>query len=1028
MFDKTDSLFSDVPPENVIDIPADEVSAQWGKFPPGMTAPPWQADWLYVAGSKEEAAHIESFDLPAVCHEELGPEQIPILQNADVVLLNRGRELDDAFALVARQMRSVDIPNLVSCSKEEFTRLTKPHWERRDPTPEGARSSEDDISFLPPDIVPPDAPREPEAEPPATEVEPAPESKPEPERAVTEPQQELPPGEKPTTRDQQPPTPNRDQIEMLVLALFKHATPGNWVSLRSFFEGRANLPPFRITPHKLNGDLNVLIDLAFREAELAAHAREKIVFCPPTATFTNNKHAREVDLAEGLVLNTECDAHPQAARRKLEELLGPATVVVESGGVWTNPKTGEIEPKLHVHHRLKAPAGSKDEQNKLKLARKLAAKIAGGDPSNVPLVHPIRWPGSVHRKGEPKLCRIVALNSDAEIGLATALAILQEAAKANGMAEHRDPEPDKGNEHPQFPPLPFAPIKEGCPWLRHVHDMGGADQTEVLWRDALRISGFLEGGETLRHEFGNKHAGYDFADTEAKYDLARKAKKDKDLGWPLCKTIHEHGSAHCETCPHLVKGKSPIHLALPSLDNEHDIAPPFSEEALALVFAEQHANTLRHVAKWGQWYIWDGTCWRMDETRQVFTLAREVCREAARKPNKASERRRIASAKTRAAVVSLASEDQRQAAITEQWDADPWLLNTPDGVVDLRTGKLREHQAAEYMTMQTAVSPAGDCPRWKKFMREITGGDEELQKYLQRVDGYSLTGVTIEQELYFGYGPGNNGMGVWTRTIAGILHDYHRPTSIETFTVAKFERHPTELAGLRGVRLVTAAETEEGRRWAEARIKEMTGGDEISARFMRQDFFEFFPQFKLRFTGNHMPILRTINKAITRRFNRIPFVVTIPDERINKHLEDELKAEWPGILAWAIEGCLEWQRIGMCPPKAVIDATESYLESEDIIGEWIDECCERDPNAWESSTALFNSWKGYAIRREEWVGSEKTFCAKLEDRGEFKRQRNKEQTKRGFAGLRLKTAAEKGAAEKGAAETAAKISKLIPLR
>jgi len=416
----------------------------------------------------------------------------------------------------------------------------------------------------------------------------------------------------------------------------------------------------------------------------------------------------------------------------------------------------------------------------------------------------------------------------------------------------------------------------------------------------------------------------------------------------------------------------------------------------------------------------------MDRTRQVFTLARELCRETAAEPNTRTERKRIASAKTRAAVVSLAGEDRRLAATTDQWDADPWLLNTPDGVVDLHTGRLREHQTTDYMTKQTAISPKGECPRWMAFLQEVTGGDEALQRYLQRISGYFLTGVTIEQELYFFYGSGKNGKGVLTLTVSGLLHDYHRSTSIETFTVARSERHPTELAGLRGARLVTAAETEEGRRWAEARIKELTGGDKISARFMRQDFFEFFPQFKLLFLGNHMPTLRTVNKAITRRFNRIPFAVTIPDERVNKHLANELKAEWPGILAWAIEGCLEWQRSGLCPPKAVTDATESYLESEDVLGEWIDECCIRDANAWESSTSLFNSWKGWAVGREEWIGSVKTFSAKLEDRGEFKKQRNKEQTKHGFAGLRLKVTAEKGAAEKGVAETAAKIDKLIP--
>jgi putative DNA primase/helicase len=171
---------------------------------------------------------------------------------------------------------------------------------------------------------------------------------------------------------------------------------------------------------------------------------------------------------------------------------------------------------------------------------------------------------------------------------------------------------------------------------------------------------------------------------------------------------------------------------------------------------------------------------------------------------------------------------------------------------------------------------------------------------------------------------------------------------------------------------------------------------------MRQDFFDFFPQFKLMFSGNHMPALRTVNKAITRRFNRIPFTVTIPDDKVDTHLADKLKAEWSGILAWAIEGCLEWQRIGLNPPKAVIDATESYLESQDLLGEWLSECCEIKGNGWEATTSLFDSWKLWAENRDEWVGSVKTLSQRLEDRGGFRKCRNKERTQMGFAGLKLK--------------------------
>jgi len=433
----------------------------------------------------------------------------------------------------------------------------------------------------------------------------------------------------------------------------------------------------------------------------------------------------------------------------------------------------------------------------------------------------------------------------------------------------------------------------------------------------------------------------------------------------------------------------------------NDTAPEFSEQAIAQEFANRHFDELRYVAQWSKWFIWDGACWREDRKRRVFTRAKKLCREIARSANKPGVAKTIASAKTRAAVVALAGEDTRLVAGVDQWDTDPWLLNTPDGVVDLRSGKLRPHNNTDYMTKMTAASPGGECPRWKEFIRQVTNGNEELQHYLQRIAGYALTGITREQELFFFYGTGNNGKGVWVLVISGILNDYHVGSTIETFSASKFDRHPTELAKLKGARLVTASETEEGRRWAEARIKELTGGDIINARFMRQDFFSFYPQFKLLFTGNHMPTLRVVNNAIVRRFNRIPFSVTIPADQINKNLAAELKQEAPGILAWMIEGCLEWQKIGLCPPKVVTDATDSYLESQDVLGEWLEECCVRDAQGWVSTRDLFNLWKLWAEARQEHVGSVKSFSARLEDRGLIK-SRNKDQTQRGFSGWRLK--------------------------
>ena len=309
----------------------------------------------------------------------------------------------------------------------------------------------------------------------------------------------------------------------------------------------------------------------------------------------------------------------------------------------------------------------------------------------------------------------------------------------------------------------------------------------------------------------------------------------------------------------------------------------------------------------------------------------------------------------------------------------------------------------DYLTKTTAVAPGGACPRFLQFLEEITAGDAALVSYLQRVFGYALTGDTREHALFFGHGHGGNGKSVLLKTVADILGDYHKTSPIETFTATNGDRHPTDLAGLRGARLVTAIETEEGRRWAESRIKSLTGGDAVSARFMRQDYFEYTPQFKLVIAGNHKPGLRSVDEAIRRRFHLIPFAVTIPPEQRDAELPERLKAEWPGILQWMIDGCLEWQRSGLCPPPAVRDATAAYLETEDAIAAWIDDRCERDPKAWASRAELFSSWTAWAESAGEYAGSMKTFIEKLETRG-FHQHRDRRG--RGFYGLRILGAAD----------------------
>jgi putative DNA primase/helicase len=423
----------------------------------------------------------------------------------------------------------------------------------------------------------------------------------------------------------------------------------------------------------------------------------------------------------------------------------------------------------------------------------------------------------------------------------------------------------------------------------------------------------------------------------------------------------------------------------------------FSDDALALEFTARHAHKLRYVARWGSWFHWDGTRWKSEDTLKAFDLARVVAREAASGCNRPNDHAKIASAKTVAAIERLARADRMHAATVDEWDSDDWLLNTPGGVVDLRSGGLLPHDPTLYMTKITAVAPDGDCPLWRKFLNEVTGGNADLQGFLQRIGGYALTGSIREHALFFFYGTGGNGKGVFLNTLTAILADYAAVAPMETFIVTQSERHPTDLAGLQGARLVTAQETERGRRWAESKIKALTGGDPIRARFMRQDFFTYSPSFKLVIAGNHRPSLSGVDAAIRRRFQLVPFTVTI--ENPDKDLPDKLRAEWPGILTWMIEGCLAWQREGLNPPAIVRDATETYLGEEDTIAQWVEECCLAEKGQWGIGAKLWQSWKAWAEANNERPGTRKAFAEAMAAHGY---PADKSQGVRGYAGINLK--------------------------
>jgi putative DNA primase/helicase len=385
---------------------------------------------------------------------------------------------------------------------------------------------------------------------------------------------------------------------------------------------------------------------------------------------------------------------------------------------------------------------------------------------------------------------------------------------------------------------------------------------------------------------------------------------------------------------------------------------------------------------------YDGIRWDFDDTLHAFDRARAICREVAANCDSAKIGAAIASAKTVAAVERLAKADRRLAATTNQWDTCPWSLQDAGKTVDLRTGISRDPNSNDYITRKAACATAPNGtphPLWTAFLDRITAKNADLQTFLQRYCGYATTGATSEHKFVFAYGTGANGKSTFVNTIAAILGDYATIADMGTFIATNNERHPTDLAKLRGARLVVAQETQKGRRWDETKIKALTGGDRITARFMRQDFFDFDPTFKLFIAGNHKPRLHTVDEAMRRRLLLVPFTVQIPLAERDPDLLQKLEPERPAILRWCINGCLEWQRIGLTPPAIVQDATAAYFADQDTLQQWLDDCThDAGQFAFTRLSELFGSWKTWCEERNHAPGSSTALSEALTDRGHEK--------------------------------------------
>lgn len=413
---------------------------------------------------------------------------------------------------------------------------------------------------------------------------------------------------------------------------------------------------------------------------------------------------------------------------------------------------------------------------------------------------------------------------------------------------------------------------------------------------------------------------------------------------------------------------------------------------------EQHGEDLRYCHPWQKWLAWDGRRWRVDVTAEVRRRAKETARsiyseasavsgndQAAemRRKELGAWARRSEARERRSAMIELAQSERRIPVLPEQLDADPWLFNCLNGVLDLRTGRLHPHQRNDLFTKLAPVAyePEAKCPTWLAFLHSIMDGNRELIGFLQRFAGYALTGVIREHVLVICYGTGSNGKSTFLETLISLMGDYAWQAPPDLLMLKSLGAHPTDVAGLFGVRFAACIETASGRRLDEARMKMLTGGDQVTARRMREDFWTFRPTHKLALGTNHKPVVATTDHGTWRRQKLVPFTVTIPTEEQDRLLPEKLRAELNGILRWAVEGCLAWQRQGLGDAEAIREATEAWRDESDVLGGFLAACCELAPRATVSVRELYARFIGYCEATGEDPLRQKPFGQRLAERG-----------------------------------------------
>ena len=417
---------------------------------------------------------------------------------------------------------------------------------------------------------------------------------------------------------------------------------------------------------------------------------------------------------------------------------------------------------------------------------------------------------------------------------------------------------------------------------------------------------------------------------------------------------------------------------------------------------EEHGKDIRYIAAWKKWIVWNGKYWDTDEGGALvhekgLEMIRNIYDELL-KTDDPRERMEIEkygiiseSTRRRESLIKAAQWITELNVKPEELDINPWLLNVRNGTVDVASGEFKTQSQKEMITKIANVeyNPNADCPQWKKFVREIMDYKAELIEFLQTAIGWAITGDISEQIMFILFGTGANGKSTFLNTIMYLLGDYATATPTETFMKKNGDQATNDIARLRGTRFVTTTEAEQGRRISEPLIKKITGNDQMTARFLYGEYFNFTPTFKIFMATNHKPVIKGTDYGIWRRIRLIPFLTRIEEDKQDKHLEQKLREEASGILNWILEGAERWKREKLKTPAIVLNATDEYKNEMDVIGNFIKESCIQKPEASIRIRELFKAYQEWCEQNNEHAVSERFLGLRLKEMG-FEQKRSSE--------------------------------------